>query len=182
VCSSDLFHNGFGLLTIGNLRKPRYWAVRLAAELGDELLRTEVGGDGAVALVDAWAARRDGRVDVLVWNGALNAAKFAGDPALARTVRLRVEGLPEERYEARLARIDERHSNIARHVPEDVDWPTEERWEALRRADRLAEEPLDDLTLHAGAAELELELPMPGVARLRLEPRRARPKKGGTQE
>jgi xylan 1,4-beta-xylosidase len=176
-----LLHNGFGLLTVGNLRKPRYWAVRLAAELGDEVLRTEVTGDGAVSLVDAWAAARDGRVDVLVWNGALNAAKFRGDPALDRTVRLRLEGLQEERYDARLARIDERHSNIARHVPEGVDWPTDEQWEGLRREDRLAEEPLDDFTVHAGAAELELELPMPGVARLRLEPQRAR-SKGGTQE
>ena len=33
-----LFHNGFGLLSVGNLRKPRYWAVHLAENLGDQLL------------------------------------------------------------------------------------------------------------------------------------------------
>ncbi len=33
-----LFHNGFGLLTVGNLRKPRYWAVHLAAHQGQEVL------------------------------------------------------------------------------------------------------------------------------------------------
>ena len=30
-----LLHGGFGLLTVGNLRKPRWWAVSLAAEQGD---------------------------------------------------------------------------------------------------------------------------------------------------
>ena len=42
-----LFHNGFGLLTVGNLGKPRYWAAHLAAHLGDDVLATEVTGDGA---------------------------------------------------------------------------------------------------------------------------------------
>ena len=37
-----LFHDGFGLLTLGNLRKPRYWALHLAAHLGDHVLPTAV--------------------------------------------------------------------------------------------------------------------------------------------
>jgi xylan 1,4-beta-xylosidase len=166
-----LLHNGFGLLTVGNLRKPRYWALRLAAELGDEVLATRMRGDGARTLVDAWAARGDhGRVDVLVWNGASNAAKLHGDPALDRSLELRVEGLAAAAYEGRLARIDEQHSNIASHVPPEADWPTPERWEALRHSDRLDEEPLGRLEPDGGVIELALELPMPGVARLRLEP------------
>ena len=30
----ELFHGGFGLLSVGNLRKPRYWALALLARLG----------------------------------------------------------------------------------------------------------------------------------------------------
>ncbi len=37
-----LFHNGFGLLSVGNLRKPRYWAVHLAAQLGDQVLAAQL--------------------------------------------------------------------------------------------------------------------------------------------
>jgi xylan 1,4-beta-xylosidase len=166
-----LLHNGFGLLTVGNLRKPRYWSLRLAAELGDELLETGLSGDGAGCLVDAWAARDvAGRIDVLVWNGALNAAKLHGDPLLDRHVRLRVEGLPSKAYDTRLARVDGMHSNIARHVGDDVDWPSPEQWKALRLEDRLDEDELGRLVPSHGVITLEIELPMPGVARLRLDP------------
>ncbi len=41
-----LFHDGFGLLTVGNLRKPRYWAMHLAAHLGDQVLSSSLTGDG----------------------------------------------------------------------------------------------------------------------------------------
>ncbi len=89
-----LFHNGFGLLTVGNLRKPRFWAQRMAQELGDELLSVELRGDGAGSLVDAWAARAgDGRIDALIWNGTPDAADYEGNPALRRKVTLRVSGL-----------------------------------------------------------------------------------------
>jgi xylan 1,4-beta-xylosidase len=74
-----LFHGGFGLLTVGNLRKPRYWALRLAQELGDDVLATSIDGDGAGSLVEAWAARhKSGVIDILVWNAAPSAAKYQG--------------------------------------------------------------------------------------------------------
>ena len=83
-----LFHNGFGLLSVGNLRKPRYWAVYLAQQLGDQLFAVALAGDGAGTLVRAWAARReDGTVDVLVWNGTINVALRDGDARLDRQVR-----------------------------------------------------------------------------------------------
>jgi xylan 1,4-beta-xylosidase len=50
-----LFHNGFGLLTVGNLRKPRYWAAHLAAHMGDDVLGLRCDGDGAGALVQSWS-------------------------------------------------------------------------------------------------------------------------------
>jgi xylan 1,4-beta-xylosidase len=162
-----LFHNGFGLLTVGNLRKPRYWAVHLAAHQGDQVLRVDLAGDGAGALVQAWATRHDdGTVDVLVWNGTINAALLAGDSRLNRRVQLTVTGLPATTYHPTLARIDEQHSNVAAHCPADVDWPGEALWARLRAADHLHEERLPEVPGHT--ARFDFDLPMPGVARVRL--------------
>jgi xylan 1,4-beta-xylosidase len=153
-------HGGFGLLTVGNVRKPRFWALRLAEELGRDLVRLELTGDGAGSLVDGWAtASDDGSVQVLLWNATLDQSKVAGDPLLARRVRLEVEGGP---YRATVARIDRGHASVADRY-RGGEWPTDDEWAWLREEDRLEEEPLD---------ELELDLPMPGVARVRLDPRR----------
>ncbi|MGH9107711.1 MAG: GH39 family glycosyl hydrolase [Acidimicrobiales bacterium] len=166
-----LFHNGFGLLTVGNLRKPRFWAQRMANEMGDELVSVEVSGDGAGGLVDAWASRAtDGCVDILVWDGGWNAANSLGVPALHRTVRICVRGLEGSRYRATLARIDQESSNVYSHFGDDKAWPDRAEWEHLRAADHLDEEALRGLEVSGGATEVEVELPMPGVVRLRLEP------------
>jgi xylan 1,4-beta-xylosidase len=166
-----LFHNGFGLLTVGNLRKPRYWAAHLAAHQGDDVLAGTVRGDGADVLVQAWATRHgDGTVDVLLWNGGVNAELMHGDPRLDRGVQVAVHGLPAGTRQASLARIDERHSNIVRVYPSDMDWPDEDdMWQFLREWDRLDERPLPDVEPDAeGTVRFELDLPMPGVARIRL--------------
>ncbi|HKH31201.1 MAG TPA: hypothetical protein VKA45_09125, partial [Gaiellaceae bacterium] len=93
---------------------------------------------------------------VLLWNATLDQSKVAGDPLLDRRIRLEVDGGP---YRATVARIDRDHASVADRY-RGGDWPTEEEWAELREADRLVEERLD---------ELELDLPMPGVARVRLE-------------
>jgi xylan 1,4-beta-xylosidase len=188
-----LFHNGFGLLTVGNLRKPRYWAVHLAEHLGDHLLAANVDGDGAEVLVRAWAARHaeptaaatkgttdtksttdtPGTVDVLVWNGTINAALAQGEPRLDRHIQLTVTGLGADNYHVELARVDEQHSNVAAHCPADVAWPDEARWAHLRAHDELYTERLPDVRPAAGPARFEFDLPMPGIARIRLSPDRA---------
>ncbi len=167
-----LFHDGFGLLSVGNLRKPRYWAVHLAAHQGDTVLASTVTGDGAEVLVDAWATRHDsgpekGTIDVLLWNGTQNADLMGGDSRLARRVRVDLDGLPGQQYAVELARVDATHSNILHGAPE-VDWPDREQWSALRQADRLHVEQLSDITPTTGAGSVELDLPQPGVARIRL--------------
>ena len=72
-----LFHGGFGLLTIGGLRKPRFWAIALLERLGEQELASQVTGDGGGSLVEAWASRDVGgetgdRVAVALWNGSLD--------------------------------------------------------------------------------------------------------------
>jgi xylan 1,4-beta-xylosidase len=167
-----LFHDGFGLLTLGNLRKPRYWALHLAAHLGDHVLPTDVTGDGADVLVRAWAARHDegpdrGTVDVLVWNGTVNAELMHGDPRLVRDVRVTIGGLSGTSYAVELARIDEQHSNI-RSVAGDADWPDADEWRRLRESDHLHTERIDDLSPDSGTGTVTVTLPQPGVVRIRL--------------
>jgi xylan 1,4-beta-xylosidase len=168
---SGLIHGGFGLLAVGNLRKPRWWSLALAEQLGTDLVELELSGDGAGGLVDGWAAQKfDGSVDVMLWNGTLNQRQASGDPRLGREVLLRVEGLDGDRYAASLARIDDGHSNLLRDWPHDRDWPSPDEWEDLRRRDRLDEEDLGKLEASGGAIGTTIELPMPGVVRLRLSP------------
>jgi xylan 1,4-beta-xylosidase len=160
----SLLHGGFGLMTVGGLRKPRWWALHLAESLGRDLVEARLEGDGAGSLVECWATRADddGTVQVLLWNGTLEQAKLVGDPLLDRTVVVRVGG----RWDASVARIDFQHSNIARHWTGERDWPAPAEWDELRRADVLDEEPLGEVE-----GGVEIALPMPGVARLRLTPR-----------
>ncbi|MGH3388959.1 MAG: GH39 family glycosyl hydrolase, partial [Actinomadura sp.] len=167
-----LFHGGFGLLTVGNLRKPRYWALSLADRLGDE--EVDVTLDGDVAGVEAWAARGAGRVGVLVWNGTLDQSQAEGEPLLDRSVTVTVDGLPPGEYEVRHHRIDEFHSNIHRvwrHLGGDADWPDERQWEQLRAADELAQlAPPGKVRASGGPVTLRFGLPMPGVSYLEFAP------------
>ena len=164
-----LFHDGFGLLSVGNLRKPRYWAVHLAAHQGDHVLRSSAIGDGSGVLVQAWATRHDdGTVDVLVWNGTVNSDLVNGDPRLDRRIHLSVAGLDAPSYEVKLARIDQQHSNVVAQCPEDVDWPDAALWSHLRAQDELYEQQLPDVAPRRRAIHFDFALPMPGVARIRL--------------
>ncbi|MFG2194155.1 glycoside hydrolase [Streptomyces sp. NPDC048639] len=169
-----LFHGGFGLLTVGNLRKPRFWALSLLSALAGGRVPASVTGDGAEALTQALATRtEDGaQVDVLVWNGTLDQTRIDGAPALDRTAAVEVGGLePGASYAVTLYRVDAHHSNI-KAVWDDLgggDWPDAQQWAKLRAADRLSEESLAPVTTGAdGTASLSVDLPMPGIRSLRL--------------
>ncbi|MEV0385385.1 hypothetical protein [Nonomuraea sp. NPDC050643] len=164
-----LFHGGFGLLTVGNLRKPRFHALSLANRLGGAELAAELDGDAGG--VEAWAARHDdGRVGVLVWNGTLNNAQATGAPELSRAIELTVSGL-EGTYTVTHHRIDAGHTNVeaAWQSMGGGDWPSEEQWDKLRAADGL-DELTAPVTVTGGTLRLEFELPMPGVSLIELTP------------
>jgi xylan 1,4-beta-xylosidase len=170
-----LFHGGFGLLTIGNLRKPRFWALAMLERLGDEELASVVEGDGGGSLIEAWASRDgDGRIAIAAWCGTLDQSKAEGDPVLDRTVTLVVTGLPAGPYEMRHGRVDADHSNIVRTWADlgRPDWPDAAGWERLRAADRLESlEPARPAAVGAdGRFELAFELPMPSVSLIELVP------------
>jgi xylan 1,4-beta-xylosidase len=169
-----LFHGGFGLLTVGNLRKPRFWAIAMLERLGQDELASELDGDGAGSLVEAWASGDpDGRVAIAVWNGTLDQSKGASVRALGRAVTLEVEGLRSRAYELRHYRVDARHSNIVRTWKRlgRPDWPDDAGWVHLRSADHL--ETLGRprrVRADRGRLELEFNLPMPAISLVELVP------------
>jgi xylan 1,4-beta-xylosidase len=170
----SLFHGGFGLLTIGNLRKPRFWAIAMLERLGDEELACEIVGDGAASLVEAWPTRdREGRLAIAVWNGTLDRTKSGGASALDRTVGLRLAGLAAARYTLRHQRIDADHSNIVRTWEElgTPDWPDATGWQRLHAADRLELlEPPRSVRPDRGRLDLAFDLPMPAMSLIELLP------------
>lgn len=139
----SLLHGGFGLLTVGNLRKPRWWALALAEQLSDDLVTVELEGDGACSLVDAWVSLDgSGPIDVVAWNGTLDQSKRDGAAILDRRLVLHLEGLEASAYDVRLARIDNDHSNLAARWNGAGAWPAYHEWASLAGEDRLDEEEL----------------------------------------
>jgi xylan 1,4-beta-xylosidase len=172
----QLFHGGFGLLTLGNLRKPRYWALWILEQLGPEELATTMTGDGAGSLVEAWAARDDarGRIAIALWNGTLDQTKSEGAADLDRSVSLTVRGLAAGSWTVRHRRLDHEHSTIAARwaAMGGGDWPSDAQLAELREHDRLeALEPERTVEPDTyGAVELTFELPMPAISLIELVP------------
>ena len=170
-----LLHGGFGLLAVGNLRKPRWWGLWMLEQLLDERLAVAVDGDGAGDMVQAIGSRSDdGRVTIVAWNGTVDVTKAQGDPLLARHTALAIDGLGAEAYVVRHRRVDDEHSNLVRAWEEiggGGDWPTERQWEELAARDRLEElHPTRTFRAAAGRLALDFELPMPAVSLIELGP------------
>jgi xylan 1,4-beta-xylosidase len=158
-----LLHGGFGLITVGGIAKPRYHALHMLAALGDTELPVQASGDGAEGLVQTWASRHpDGRLTLLVWASTLDQSKRDGDAALARDVRLTIDGAAGRAVT--VTRLDREHGDITTLAAElgVTDWPTDEQWTALRAADSLVAEPVSAAAVD-GAAVLDLHLPQPGA-------------------
>jgi xylan 1,4-beta-xylosidase len=172
----ELFHGGFGLLSVGNLRKPRYWALWMLARLGRSRLPVSLSGDGAGGLVEALAARHDdGRTGILAWNVTLDQGKIDGDPVLDRQARVRVSVPPGASYTVRHYRIDAGHSNVVpawERMRRGAPWPTDEQWTALGQLNTLDElGPPQRVAAGAnGVLEFAFDLPMPAVSYLELAP------------
>jgi xylan 1,4-beta-xylosidase len=165
----SLLHGGFGLRTVGDLAKPRYWALAMLDRLGEREIQVEQAGDGAGSLVESWAGRDpDGRIAVMVWNGTLDQSKIAGHALLNRTIRLRLHGLAGQ-YLLRHHRVDEHHSNIGNRFDRDTAWPAEHQWAELRARDQL-DRISPDIEVEDDV-ELVFSLPMPSISLIELIPK-----------
>ncbi|MCA1571807.1 MAG: xylan 1,4-beta-xylosidase [Chloroflexi bacterium] len=173
-----LLHGGFGLLAVGNLRKPRWWGLWMLEQLLPRRLATTVSGDGAGDMVQAIGSRADdGRVTILAWNGTVDVTRAAGDPLLDRSVALRVTDLGAGRYRLRHRRLDEAHSNLVAawaNLGGTANWPDEGQWSTLEAGDRLEDfEPERMIeVVPDGGVELGFPLPMPSISLLELIPAR----------
>ena len=172
-----LQHGGFGLLTVGNLRKPRWWALALLDRLGDERLNVTMSGDGADGLISALACRDSaGATGILIWNSSLDQSRISGDALLSREVTVAVAALPAGPLKAQLWRVDEDNNNIFATWQEmggaDRDWPSGAEWDVLRAADQLipVEEPITAEIGAAGEWSTTLTLPQPGICFIELTP------------
>jgi xylan 1,4-beta-xylosidase len=173
--ASELLHGGFGLLAIGNLRKPRWWALWMLEQLRGQRLEVDVDGDGAGDLVSAIASSNpDGTLAIVVWNGTVDVTKSAGDERLDRDVALDVVGLSAPAYRIRHRRLDEQHSNLNATWARGSGgrpWPDDAGWKTLHDEDRLADlVPLDEVRPVDGAVQLRFALPMPAVSLIELTP------------
>jgi xylan 1,4-beta-xylosidase len=169
-----LLHGGFGLLAVGNLRKPRWWGLWMLEQLLDQRLEASVTGDGAGDMVQAIGSRaEDGRVTIVAWNGTVDVSKAGGEPLLDREAALTVEGLAALTYRVRHRRLDEAHSNLVRAWRKigGEGWPENGQWDALAQRDALEElEPTRTLAADDGRLALAFDLPMPSVSLIELEP------------
>ena len=174
-----LVHGGFGLLSVGNLAKPRFWALYALEQLGDEEIGVRPSGDGADSLVQAWAgadpvADGSGRIAIAVWNGTLQQHDWAEDrDDLRRAVRVEATGLPAGRYAVRHRRVDPDHSHLARHAADAgvEQWPDEQQWKELAERDVMAELAHDPVDVGAdGTALLALDLPTSALSLVELTP------------
>ena len=170
-----LLHGGFGLLSVGNLRKPRWWALWMLEQLRADRLAVRVTGDGAGDMVNAVATRDDdGTVAIVVWNGTVDVTKSGGDELLDRRIDLTLANLAAGGYRIRHRRLDERHSNLnARweRIAAGRAWPDDDEWATLHDADQLEDlEPPRDVPADDGTVRLSFDLPMPAVSLVELVP------------
>lgn len=170
-----LLHGGFGLLAVGNLRKPRWWGLWMLEQLADERLAVLVDGDGGGDMVDAVATRgAHGRISAVVWNGTVDVTKAAGSERLGRHVTVTVTGLEAGAYRVRHRRLDHAHSDLNAQWAElghGRDWPEGDEWTRLAARDALADLDLArTVPTEGGRVTLEFDLPMPAVSLLELVP------------
>ena len=167
-----LFHGGFGLLTIGNLRKPRFWAIRVLELLGERELRTTMRrrwGRRARRGVGIEGPRRPRRDRALERDD--RSVEGGWRPLLDRTIQLTVDGLAPGGIRIRHRRVDASHSNIAAHWDSGGDWPDESAWERLRVADSsTSSSPSMACPSATRRLRLEFSLPMPSVSLVELLP------------
>jgi xylan 1,4-beta-xylosidase len=172
----QLFHGGFGLIGLGGLRKPRYWAYYLMHQLGTDRIAINGSGDGYGGLVQTMATRGDdGSVSILIANATQEHAKAPGDASLSRHVTLTISGLaPNRAYSVEHQRIDNNHTNLygAWQAMGQPQWPNAQQMAALHQRDSLQPlAPASSSTANAqGQITFDFDLPMPAVSFVAVKP------------
>lgn len=157
------FHGGFGLLTLHGIAKPTYRAFELLNQLGDALLQV----DGIHETVNAWVARKEHGVTVLLTNHAL-----PGHSIEAEQVNVRLSGAPKPKG-AFVSRLDQDHANPRRMWQEmgAPTYPSASQLDKLSAASKLTREK-QSFKWADGTVTLEIDLPPHAVAAIEVDFRR----------
>ena len=149
----DSFHNGFGLIAVGGIKKPAFYGYSLLHRLGYERLTNPADS----VLV---TRRADQSLVIAVWN--LVEPNESGTP---RHVRLEFQNV-NAAGTVWIRRVDEQHSNslAAYRAMGSPKYPTPAQVEQLNRESALA--PPEVTTLKGGS--LELDLPINGLMLLEI--------------
>jgi len=178
------FEGTRAFLTAGGIEKPLLNGYRMMAHLGSDRVDATssaywpvdeldgVDGRNMPEEVDSLASRSDdGTVAVLVWRHTDD--QYQTDEQAAR-VAVEVAGLDASDYTLQHFRIDARHSNahtVWRDLGSSQD-PTEEELSAIKARQGLEPfEPVRDVRPDDGTLVLALDLPLPSVSLLVLEPK-----------
>lgn len=147
------FDGGFGLISMGGIRKPSYSDFALLHRLGDQRI-VQNSPDVLVT------KRGDGTLAIALWN--LVDLDKAGSP---KTVELEIRGVKPD-SPVHISRVDEAHANslAAYKAMGSPRYPTTEQVRALNHAAEIP--PAEDMQLSHGV--LELELPVNGLALLEI--------------
>jgi xylan 1,4-beta-xylosidase len=149
----DPFHNGFGLIAVGGIKKPAFYGYSLLHRLGYERLTNPADS----VLV---TRRADQSLVIAVWN--LVEPNESGTP---RHLRLEFQKV-NAAGTVWIRRVDEQHSNslAAYRAMGSPKYPTPAQVEQLNRESALA--PPEVTTLKGGS--LELDLPINGLMLLEI--------------
>jgi len=138
----DPFHGGFGLIAVGGIKKPSYYAFSILHELGN----TRIENASRNVLV---TRRPDGTIAVAAWN-----LVELGQPGTTRRVRLQLQGV-RANASVIVNRVDERNGNTltAYESMQKPKYPTRVQIDQMNRASELkpARQSLKD-----GSIEIEL--------------------------
>lgn len=155
------FHGGFGLQTIYGTPKPTYRVFELLHRLGNERLTVSGDLDGTVEMA---ATRKDGRIDLLVYNHNIPAGEIKEE-----AVTIRLAQLPAV-SSASITRIDAQHVNPKQAWIElgSPAYPTASELEEIAQAAQLTTSELP-VTQEGDGCVLQFTLPPHGVAHITLE-------------
>ena len=174
--AAALLHGGFGLLGIGNLRKPRWWALWMLEQLRDAAARRSTSTATAPA---TWSTPSPAPTPTGAWRSSCGTAPSTSpSPPATRsstaTSTSIVADLPAAGYRVRHRRLDEQHSNLNAAWARVAGRPAvagRRRVADLLAADRLADlAPPGDVRPVDGAVHLRFALPMPAVSLIELTP------------
>jgi len=175
--AANIFHGGFGALTMYATPKPIYRAFQLLHQLGDRRLpATATGVPQTVGMLAATSAR--GGYDLVIYNHSLpNGAaaggpgQFSTAPATQQAITVRVQGALAT-HTASLTRIDANHGNT-RQAWYDLGkpvYPTNAQIEKIAVASEVSPMPIAPVRSPGNGQDLtfEIVLPAEGVAALHL--------------